>query len=72
MRPYQPGIAISLAGAQACMQKSLRRVPTTICGALSEPDALLQDSACAAVMVFVKGPSWTVSLSYVPIKDFAC
>ena len=51
------------------MQKSLRRVPTTICGALFEPDALLQDSACAIVMVFVKIPSWTMSLSYVPIED---
>ena len=69
MCPYQPGIAIPLAGAKAYMQKSLRRVPTTICGALFEPDAQLQDSACAIVMVFVKSPSWTMSLSHVPIED---
>lgn len=68
MCPYFPGIAIALAGAKAYMQKSLRRVLTTICGALFEPDALLQDSACAIVMGFVKSPSWTMSLSYVPSK----
>ena len=51
------------------MQKPLRRVPTTICGALFEPDALLQVSACAIVMVFVKSPACTMSLSYVPIED---
>ena len=35
------------AGAKACMQKSLCRAPTTICGALVEPDAHFQDSVFA-------------------------
>ena len=71
MCPYQPGIAIPLAGAKAYMQ-SLRRVPTTICGALFKPDAQLQDFALCRCHGLCQKPLLDDVFVSCPHRRFAC